>query len=198
MTFDLLRASLFAAVLIVLGGYMFVFRPLEGTVADRYSELDAARSTLERSLALAHRIPPLTAERATLAAQLDRVHVRERRAATVERFLHTVAGVAGRDDVAVESVAADAREGAPLAVAAHAHTPLFDELALDVSLRGRYGDVIRAVRELNGGDVATRISLSSLGNAGRRPGARPQLTAAFHVLLLREADDSTTHNARPR
>jgi hypothetical protein len=197
MTFDLPRASLFMAVLIVLGGYLLVFRPLEATIAEGYVQLDAARTTLERSLALARRIPALTAERSTLEAQLGHVHVRDRRAVTIERFLRAVAGVARRDDVAVENISADVRQ-APLPVAEHPPTPLFDELAFDVSLRGRYGDVIRAVRELNAGDVAARINLASLGAADRRPGAVPQLNAAFHVHVLREADDSTNHNARPR
>ena len=45
MSFDLLRPSLFAAVLIALGGYIYVYRPLETTVADRYAQLDASRAT---------------------------------------------------------------------------------------------------------------------------------------------------------
>jgi len=196
VTIDLPRASLFAAVLIVLAGYLFVFRPLEVTLADRYARLDAARTTLEQSLALARRIPALVNERTSLEAQLAHVHVRDRRAATIERFLGAVAGIARRHDVAIESVAAGVGQTQP-ALAQPAHAALFDELALDVSLRGRYGDVIRAVRELNAGDVATSITLASLGVADRRAGVRPQLNAAFHVRLLREADESTTHDARP-
>jgi hypothetical protein len=198
MTIDLPRASLFIAVLIVLGGYLTVYRPMETTIAQRYAQLDAGRTMLERSLALTRQIPALVAERSALEAQLRRVHVRDRRAVTIERFLRAVAGVAGRDGVAVESVAADARQ-ATLPEAAQTQASPFEELAFDVSLRGHYGDVLRAVRELNSGDVATRINLASLGTADRRPGAGPQLNAAFHVHLLREADDTTTnHNPRLR
>lgn len=197
MRLHLLRTSLFAAVVIVLGGYIFVFRPLEGTVADRYTQLDASRAMLERSLDLAGRIPALARERAELDVQFARVHVRDRRTATIERFLRTMADVATRDGVAIESVAADVRQGT-YAAARPLQAPLFDEVPLDLTLRGRYSDVIRAIRELNGGDVAARITLASLGDADRRPGERPQLNAAFHVLLLREADESTTHDVRPR
>jgi hypothetical protein len=171
---------------------------MEATVAERYAQLDDGRTILERSLTLTRQIPALAAERSALEAQLAHVHVRDRRAATIERFLRTVAGVAHRDGVAVESVAADARQAAPPTAGQTRATP-FDELAFDVSLRGRYGDVIRAVRELNAGDVATRINLATLGAADRRSGAGPQLNAAFHVHLLREADDTTTkHDARLR
>jgi hypothetical protein len=198
VTVDFLRANLFAAVLIALGGYLFVFRPLEATVAQRYADLDAGRTTLERELALARRIPALTRERAVLDAQLGRVHLRAPRSAAVERFLRTIADVAARDGVAVERVASDASPMPGLVASARAPAPLFDELGLDVALRGGYADLIRAVRELNGGDAARRINLTSLGNADRRPGVRPQLDADFHVFLLREADESTTTDARPR
>jgi Tfp pilus assembly protein PilO len=193
--FDLVRSCLFAAVLVVLGGYIFIFRPLEAEVADRYVQLDSSRATLERSLELARRIPALARERAELEARFARVHVRERRSAVIERFLRATANVAVRDEVAVESVASDARSA--YAASPFARTPLFDELSLDLTLRGRYNDVIRAIRDLNGGDVAARIALASLSDADRRPGERPQLNAAFHVQLLREADESTTHDARP-
>ena len=196
MTFDLVRASLFAGVLIALAGYLLVFAPLEGSVAGRYVEIDAARTALERSLALTRRIPALTSERETLALQLGRVHVRDRRTTTVERFLRAVAVAAAQNDVAVESITADGRQA--LRPARSAQTPLFDEIPLEVTLRGRYGNVIRAVRELNGGAIAARITLASLGDADRRTGVRPQLNAAFHVLLLREGDDPTTNDARPR
>jgi hypothetical protein len=197
MRFDLLRTSLFAAVLIAFVGYLCVFRPLESTIADRYAQLDAARATLERSLGLAHRIPALARERAALDTQLMRLHLREQRAASVERFLRAISGVAARNQIAVESVSADARQ-ASYAPARSAQPALFDEVPLSVTLRGRYGDVIRAARELNSEDFATRLTLASLSDADRRAGERPQLNATFHVLLLREADESTTHDARPR
>jgi hypothetical protein len=197
VTFDVPRASLFAAVLVVLGGYAFVFRPLETAVAGRYAELETQRTTLERSLALTRRIPQLAKERADLEGQLGGLHLRDRRVVLVERFLRAVAAAAARDRLAVQSVVADAR-GATALPARPPQAPLFDELALELTLRGGYADVIRAVRELNGGNVAARMSLTSLTDADRRPGLRPQLNAAFHVRLLREADESTFHDALPR
>jgi Tfp pilus assembly protein PilO len=195
MSFDLLRPSLFAAVLIALGGYIYVYRPLETTVADRYAQLDASRATLVRSLELARRIPALARERTALEGRFARVHVRDQQAAMVERFLRAVAEIAARDGVAVESVASDAP---PTYTAARTvRGAPFDELPLDLTLRGHYRDVIHAIREVNDGDVAARITLASLRDADRRPGERPQLNAAFHVRLLQEADESTTNDTRP-
>jgi hypothetical protein len=170
-------------------------RPLEAAVAQRYATLDDARATLVQRLALARTVPALEHERQWREAQVRRLHVGERRAAVVERFLRTVAGVSGRDAVAVQSVAAEAGQVLPQP---HRSAPalLFEEVPLDVTLRGAYGDVIRAARDLNAGDAVARITLATLGSAQTRPGDRPQLNAAFHVTLLRESDDATPTPAR--
>lgn len=196
MTFDVPRTSAFVSLSIVLAGYVLIFRPLETVVAQRYATLDVARATLVQRRAFANDIPALERERQRRAEQIRRLHVGERRAAVVERFLRTVAGVSGRDAVAVESVAA-APTQPPLPPAGRpASTPVLEGVPLEVTLRGRYGDVIRAARDLNAGDAVARITLAALGTAQTRRGDRPQLNAAFHVTLLREADDATTPPAR--
>jgi len=195
MTFDLPRIGAFVALSIVLAGYVLIFRPLEAAIAQRYATLDDARATLVQRLALARALPALERERQRRADQVRRLHVGERRAAMVERFLRTVAGVSSHDAVTVQSVAAAVAQSLPPPGRAAA-TPLFEELPLDVTVRGRYGDVIRATRDLNAGDAVARITLATLANAQTRPGDRPQLNAAFHVTLLREADDAPPSTAR--
>src|SRR6202034_834527 len=100
----------------------------------------------EQSLAMAGRIPTLERERIGLETQLRRVHLGDRRAATVDRFLRTVARVSTRDDVAVESVAAGFRPP-PAVTAGATQAPLLEELPLEVTIRGQYRDVIRAARD---------------------------------------------------
>lgn len=186
MTFDTTRASAFAALLIVIAGFGLIVRPLEAAVAERYADLDAARASLERSAILRRRIPALERERDGLHDQLRRLHLGDRRAAMLERFLYAVAGVARTDGVAVVRIAAAVT--APLAAAPHpAATPLLEEVPLDLTVRGRYGDVIRAARDLGGGTPAARVTIGSLAGSERRSGAPPLLNATFHVLLLRAA-----------
>lgn len=196
MTFDVARASAFAALSIVAVGYVLVFRPLETSVRDRFAELDAARATLEERLARTARIPALERERDRLAAGLRRFHTGDRRAGAVDRFLRAVAAISVRRGVAVENVASAVAQPFAPAAARAAPPALVDEIPLELTLRGAYGDVIRAVRDLNDGGVAARITLASLGIAARRPGEPARLNAAFHVLLLREADEPTTHDLR--
>ena len=197
MSIELQRASAFAAFIIVVIGYAFVFRPLETNAGDLYAQIDAARATLDRSTAMGRRIPALEAERSALAAQLSRLHPGERRAATVDRFLRTVAVVAARDGVAVEGIAAGVGQ-VPLATSAASVPPPIEQIPFDLTLRGPYGDVIHAVRDLNDRDGAIHIGVASLSNAEHRPGGSPQLNAAFHILLVREAQESPQHDVRPR
>lgn len=195
MSFDLLRTSAAVALAIALAGYVALVRPVEASLNDRYAELDAARATLDQRLVLAARVPALERERLRLAAVLQRFHTGDRRDALVDRFLRTVARVSARDGVAVQRVAAGAGQSFAPGTGT-TQTSLVDEVPLDFTLRGAYADIIRAVRDVSDGDVATRVTLASLANAGRRPGRRPELNAAFHVLLLRESD-ATIHDLQP-
>jgi Tfp pilus assembly protein PilO len=194
---DGLRLGALVAALILFAGYAFVFRPMQAAIAARYADLDAVRSTLESDLAAARRIPALTDARDGARRRLSRYRLRDSRAATVDRFLHESARVAARYPVAIQSVAADLAP-APRATAPPAtETVALDDLRLDVTVRGPYDDVLRSVRALNAGALATEISIAALGNTERRPGTRPQLTATFHVTLLREADASPIPTPHP-
>lgn len=195
MTLDLLRANAFAALLVLIGGYALIVRPLETSMAERYAELDVARATVERDLVLNRRIPSLERERAALEEQLRRQHVADGAATVSARFLHAVAAVSGRDGVAVESVAAAVRQTVPAATHA-APAGSLEDVPLDLTLRGRYGDVISAVRDLIGSEIPAGLTLATLSGAARRPGEPPLLNAAFHVTLWREPDDATTARAR--
>lgn len=178
-----------AAVAIVLLGFLTIVRPLETAMAERYADLDNVRERFDRDAMLARQLPALSAERTQLAATLARRHVHEPPAALVDRFLRVTARVADREHVAIQTLAA-----APAAPPLHsAEAPLFEELHLDVTLRGTYDDVLRAARAINASDVATQLSVASLGNTERHPGQRPQLNATFHITLLREADAAPKH-----
>jgi hypothetical protein len=184
-------------MLILIGGYAIAFRPLQASIADHYVELDELRSTIERNVAFAKQIAPLEHERAERAAGLDRIHVRDSRAGLVDRFLRTLAATTTRDGVFVESVlTATSPANAPNSRSATAAPPLLEELPLDITLRGHYGDVLRAIRDLDSGNFAASIGVIGLRSAGRSLLSRPELDAAIHVILLREADATTIQTPR--
>jgi Tfp pilus assembly protein PilO len=187
MNRDGVRTALSIVVLIALAAYAFVVRPMEATIAARYSDIDTLRATTERDLALARRLPAATAERSRLESRLDRQHVHLSRAALVDDFLHATARVVEHNGISVQTIV----PGPP--VENDTLLPALEALHLDLTVRGPYGNVLRAMRELNDTAVTTQITVAALGNADRISAGAPQLNATFHITLLRESDANTAH-----
>jgi hypothetical protein len=181
MTLRADRLALFAAVLVLLGGYLAVFRPAESDLADRYAQLDDARARLDEHLAGERRAAVTRDEARALAAWLARSGVRDDRALLVARFLRELATLARADGVRVTAVAAEAY--APAATAG-ARPAVLESVPLTVGLRGTYAHVIRLVRDLARGDVAARIGVDALTGADRRSAGSPALRASVRVTLL--------------
>lgn len=190
MNVDLRRAALVLSLVILLGGYAALVRPLETSIAECYAELDDARASIDRNVALAKRIGPMMRERELRSAGVARLHLLDSRAALVDRFLAALAVVTARDHIALQAVLTLAVQ--PVTPASTGNLPaLVDELPYDVTVRGRYADVIRAARDLDAGDFAARIVVAGLRSTRRLANGQPQIDAAFHVTLLREADATT-------
>lgn len=181
------RAALSVALLIAIVAYAFVVRPFEATIAARYGDIDTLRANIERDRVMASRLPLLTAERTRLEARLNRRGLRGSRAALVERFLRATATAAQGSGVAVQAIVPGAPPERDPAVAS------LEEVHLDLTIRGSYVNVLRAMRTLNDADVATQITVATLGNADARGGGAPFLNATVHVTLLRESDADTVH-----
>lgn len=194
MSFDLQRWTLFLSVLILSTGYLAVFRPLETSIAERYAAIDDARATIERSAELERVTARIEAESRSRETALRRLHLPSSKAAVADRFLQTLALVAARNALTLESLLAGST--APALATAPAGAAPFDELPLEVTVRGRYRDLIAAVRDLDSSDVAARIAIAELRPVTHRPGAAPDLDASFHVTLLREADATHANSHR--
>ena len=184
------RIAFALALLVLAAGYIVVFRPLESKHSTLYANLDSVRIAGERAAAEVRAIPALTAQRNALRTRLARYHTHDSRAAIVDRFLHAIAAVSLRRGVAIQSVAAEGEQQFHPTNSALKVSPDGDDLHLDLGVRGAYDDVLHAARDLNSIDLATQISVASLGNADRKNGVHPQLNATFHVVLLREPDAS--------
>jgi hypothetical protein len=191
------RFAFGVAVLVLLSGYVIVVRPMESSIGGLSSDLVSVRFAIGRDAAAARAIPALTARRDRLTTRLAHYHLRDSHAATVDRFLHAAANVSIRRRVSIQSVVTDVAQQVRPAHPPSAEAPTGDDLRLDLSVRGAYDDVLKAARDLNEIDLATQISVVALGNPDRRPGTRPQLSATFHVVLLRESDATANRSSNP-
>ena len=187
MNRDGLRLALSLAVLIALAAYAFVVRPMEATIADRYAGIDTLRATAERDVVLARQLPALRIERARINAAIDARHLGDSRATLVDRLLHATARVAQHAGVTVQTIV----PGPP--AERDAIVTALEDLHLDLTVRGPYGNVLRTMRDLNDAGLATQITIAALGNADRRDSGAPLLNATFHITLLRESDANTAH-----
>ncbi len=179
------RLALFGAVLILLGGYLFVFRPGETSIAQRYGQLDDGRVLLARRLTDARRESELRHEAHALSAWLTNVGLRADRTTIVDRFLRELARAGMNDRVRITAVTAD--NAGPEAERTIHKSVAFDEIPMTVSLRGTYRNVLRLVHDLNRTSMAARIGFDSMGNADRTTAHDPDLRATVRVTLLRYA-----------
>ena len=184
------RMVLGAALCVALATFLFIFRPMEATIAEKYTDLDTIRFAMQRDTIDVRRISQRTQERNRIALRLSRYRLHDSRAATIDRFLRRTAEIATRDGVSIQSVTEERTQPVRAAGTQPKDTVTADDLRLDLVVRGPYDDVLRAVRELNDADLALQMSASALGNPDRRAGSRPQLSATFHVVILRESDAS--------
>jgi hypothetical protein len=178
----------FAAVLIVLAAYVFVFRSGEARIAAR---LDENARTVERERAgertLAAR-PDLERRRAHLHASLRAVDLDAARSALVARFLRDAARIAAAHHATIAAITAGGTQGTTVAPRDSAD-PL-EAIPLEITVEGRYAGVLATMRALSGSRVLADVDVASLARK-HADGADATLTATLHVGLERIAPAQT-------
>ena len=185
----------FTAVLTVLAGYVFVFRAGESRIGEQLA--DNARiaeriAAAERTLASD---PALETERRRLRGTLASVQLHGTRGAHVARFMRDAAHVLAAHRTTIASIAVNA---APIAISAGARVTgvtagsdaavdSLDAIPLDVTVDGRYADVLSAIRALSRTDVPASVDIMSLARKNA-DASEATLTATLHVVLHRLAD----------
>jgi hypothetical protein len=197
----------FTAVMIVLAGYVFVFRAGESRIGDQLA--DNARiaeqiATAERALASA---PALETERRRLSSTLVSAHLRGTRGAHVARFMRDAARVLAAHRATIATIAMNASPIAPIPVrggtaiaptsapavsaattvngttaGSEAAVDQLDSVALDLTVEARYADVLDAVRALSRTDVLASVGVTSLARKNA-DASEATLTATLHVVL---------------
>lgn len=190
----------FAAVVVVLVAYVFVFRTGEARIADRLDENARIVERLrggERVLASRGRFDT---ERARLRGRLHAVELDAGRSALVARFLRDAARTAASHHATIPMIAAAGPQLAATAVtplsAATEHEEPLEEIPLDVTVEGRYADVLATMRALSTSRVLATVDVASLARK-HADGADASLTAALHVVLQHRAAVSTPSAQQP-
>ncbi len=101
------RFAYIVAGLVIVFGYLFVFRGFEDAIGTEQTTADAARIATERNLDRVRRRAALQVEHRRLTHELAGIDVRSDRTTIVARFVGDVASIAAREHVRLISLEAD-------------------------------------------------------------------------------------------
>jgi hypothetical protein len=184
------RLLRFALALVVLAGYLVVFRVGEHHLSARA----AANAVLAAQVYNAHRAlaarPVLEAQRSRLRERLRLVDLDGDSSSLVARFVRAAARIALTKRTTIPTIAASGAPGAPLpasgASGAADAGPPFETIPLELTVEGRYVDVLATIRALSSSRVLAAVDVVSLARKNA-DAADATLVATLHVLLERLA-----------
>jgi len=181
----------FAAVLIVLAAYVFVFRTAETRIADR---LDQNTRIAERTRAGERALlslPGLERRRAHLREGLRAIDLNAARSALVARFLRDAARIAAAHRATIAAITAGGAQSATAVAAPREQADPLEALPLEITVEGRYADVLATMRALSTARALAAVDVASLARK-HADGADATLIATLHVVLERSAPPHAT------
>ena len=185
----------FAAVVVVLAAYGFVFRGGERRITDRLDENARIVERLRAGERMLAARPRLEGERTRLRSRLRAVELDAGRSVLVARFLRGAAHIAASHHAVIPTIAA-AGTANPVAGAPNLPSEPLEAIPLELTVEGRYADVLATMRALSRMRVLASVDLASLARK-HADGPDATLTAALHVALQRRATAAITPPAGP-
>jgi hypothetical protein len=188
------KAIRFGAVLVVLAGYAFVFRAGEARIDEQLVRNAQTLEQLRADERTTASVAALESKRHRLLEQLRRSDIGGERSLVVARFLRDAGTAARARRTTITAVTAGGAQPVNAASAQRATAGrvengsrasagvAFDGVPLELTVEGRYADVLSMVRALSAGRVPATVDVSSL--ARKNPGAPDAtLTAALRLVL---------------
>jgi Tfp pilus assembly protein PilE len=190
----------FTAVVVVLGAYVFVFRGGEGQITaqlDENARLVERAHAAERTLAAR---PSIEAQRMHLRDRMRTVELDADRSALVARFLRDAARIAATHHATIPAITATGTTATTSTspTSAKSTVPATDlaepepleALPLEITVEGRYAEVLAVIRALSRTRVLAAVDVASLGRK-HADGADATVAAALHVQLQRRTVPET-------
>jgi hypothetical protein len=188
----------FAAVLVVLAGYAFVFRAGEGRIAAQAAENVRSSERLDAGERALTGRAELERERDRLRAQLGPADLGRSRGDLVAGFVRAAAALARAHHCTIVAVAAAGAQSSalPIATAQVPHEP-FEAIALETTVEGRYADVLALVRALSAAPVLAAVDIASFARKNA-DAPDPTVSALLHVAIQRLTAGTRTDGADAR
>lgn len=171
------RAIWFAAVLVLLAGYTFVFRVDEGRIVDRIGENATMLTQLAAAEERIRNQRRFEIKRARLRDRLRSIDLERDRTRIVAAFVREAVRITAQHHTTIVAVAA----GAGKSSSAPAHPP-FDAVPLELTIEGRYYDLLAAIRALSASRVLAGVEVASITR--KEAASRSlSLTSAVRVVI---------------
>lgn len=176
----------FTAVLVILTGFFFVFRLDEEGVDERLVENRRIAATIERNERRVRTREALHAERERLQTQIRGIALHGERNAIVTAFVAQLSRIAAAHHAVVASIAALDSRSASTGKAETGQSDPFDAIPLELTIEGRYVDVLATVRDLSSGHIFAAVTVASLARKNTS-GADATISAVVRIELQRLA-----------
>jgi hypothetical protein len=180
----------FVAALVAIAG-CFLLRFDEGRIATVTSANEAVVLETERETTRLREQPRIDGALRALRGRTARLAIHDDPSSLIARFLADAGSICSRRHTRISSISATSTRADAAAAPARDPHLLFEELPLDVTIEGRYVDVLATIGDLGQGRVIAAIDLASIARAGAPSTA--DVAASVHVTLERIALPLTAH-----
>jgi hypothetical protein len=142
--------------------------------------------------------PRFETDRRRLRGELRAVELGAGRSALVAQFLRDAARIAAAHHAVIPSITSNGTSSPVAAAPNGGNAPVepLESIPLEITVEGRYADVLATMRELSRARVLAAIDVASLARK-HADGADATLTAALHVALERLAPPEIAPPAGP-
>lgn len=165
-----------AALLIVLGGFFLVFRGDQRRLATQQAENGRIARQIRDDETILATADALAAQTRALRARLAHHALEIDDTVATAAFLQDAARVAARRRTTIAAIGSAGRQRASSGTAA------FEGVPLDLTVEGRYADVLATLADLSSGRVLAALDVSSI--ARKNPASNDAtLSAAVHVVV---------------
>lgn len=187
------KAVRFVAVLVVLAGYVCVFRAGESRIGAQQERNAATISRLQTAVRLAAARSHLLQERARLRGRLRQADLPPDRGVLVAHFLRDAARLTSAHHTRITRISGPAAPPVATALRAQSVTGAppeqspapADTVTLEMIVEGRYTGLLATVGALSSGRVPASVDVTSISRKDGAAGSEPSLSAALHVVLER-------------
>jgi hypothetical protein len=180
------RVVWFMTVLLLLAGYAGVVRAGDARIAEQRAAETAIAAHVDADELRVRAQPALASERARLRRRLRRFNLEEDEASLVARFVRDAVAIAARDRLRIIAIAAEQTPRVETPASSTAMAGAFAPTPLELTVEGRYDDVLRGLRDLSRAHVLARVELAALTRT-HPDGPGATVTAALHVTVERLA-----------